>query len=153
MLNQPPATLAAVLRGVVISHSQAGFLFFLTSGGYLVGLLLSGLFASRSTHRLAIIVSIAGVGIAMLTVALATSLWLMRCGLFGVGFSAGLYMPSAIATITSLVDKRHWGKAISVHELAPNLAFFLSPFIAEFFLAWSGWRVALGTIGGLSIVA
>jgi NNP family nitrate/nitrite transporter-like MFS transporter len=78
---------------------------------------------------------------------------MIRCGLFGVGFSAGLYMPSAIATITSLVDKRHWGKAISVHELAPNLAFFLSPFIAEFFLAWSGWRAALGTIGGLSIVA
>ena len=60
-------------------------------------------------------------------------------------------MPSAIATITSLVDKRHWGKAIAVHELAPNLAFFISPFIAELFLSWSSWRAALGILGALSI--
>ena len=140
--------LPTIERELAISHSQAGFFFFLSSGGYLVGLLLSGLFASRSTHRLAIIVSIAGVGIAMLTVALATSLWLMRCGLFGVGFAAGLYLPSAIATITSLVDKRHWGKAISVHELAPNVAFFVSPFIAELLALSRSYGPILGLLGG-----
>ncbi|MEA2658984.1 MAG: hypothetical protein QOF64_1580 [Candidatus Binatota bacterium] len=145
--------LPTIEKELAINHSQAGFLFFLSSGGYLVGLLSSGLLAARASHRWAIVISGAGVGMAMLSIASAQNLSMIRCGLFGVGFSAGLYMPSAIATITSLVDKRHWGKAISVHELAPNLAFFLSPFIAEFFLAWSGWRVALGTIGGLSIVA
>jgi MFS family permease len=145
--------LPTIERELAISHSQAGFFFFLTSGGYLVGLLSSGLLASRAPHRLMIVVSSAGVGVAMLTVAFATSLWLMRCGLFGVGFAAGLYMPSAIATITSLVDKRHWGKAISVHELAPNVAFFVSPFIAELFLRWASWRAALGVLGALSIAA
>jgi NNP family nitrate/nitrite transporter-like MFS transporter len=119
----------------------------------LVGLLSSGLFASRSTHRLAIVVSIAGVGVAMLAIAAATNLLVIRCGLVGVGFAAGLYMPSAIATITSLVDRQHWGKAIAVHELAPNLAFFISPFIAELFLKWSSWRTALGVLGALSILA
>ena len=34
-----------------------------------------------------------------------------------------------------------------------KLVFFLSPFIAELFLGWSGWRFALGTIGGLSLLA
>lgn len=145
--------LPTIEKELAINHSQAGFLFFLSSGGYLVGLLSSGLLAARASHRWAIVISGAGVGVAMLSIASAQNLSMIRCGLFGVGFSAGLYMPSAIATITSLVDKRHWGKAISVHELAPNLAFFLSPFIAEFFLAWSGWRAALGTIGGLSIIA
>jgi NNP family nitrate/nitrite transporter-like MFS transporter len=145
--------LPTIEKELAINHSQAGFLFFLSSGGYLVGLLSSGLLAARASHRWAIVISGAGVGMAMLSIASAQNLSMIRCGLFGVGFSAGLYMPSAIATITSLVDKRHWGKAISVHELAPNLAFFLIPFIAEFFLAWSGWRVALGTFGGLSIVA
>jgi NNP family nitrate/nitrite transporter-like MFS transporter len=123
--------LPTIEKELGISHSQAGFFFFLSSGGYLVGLLSSGLFTSRSTHRLAIVLSIAGVGVAMLVIAAATNLAIMRCGLIGVGFAAGLYLPSAIATITSLVDKRHWGKAIAVHELAPNLAFFISPFIAE----------------------
>ena len=143
--------LPTIEKELAINHSQAGFLFFLSSGGYLVGLLSSGLLAARASHRWAIVISGAGVGMAMLSIALAQNLPMIRCGLFGVGFSAGLYMPSAIATITSLVDKRHWGKAISVHELAPNLAFFLSPFIAEFFLGWSGWRAALATIGGLSL--
>ncbi|HEX9788269.1 MAG TPA: MFS transporter [Candidatus Binatia bacterium] len=145
--------LPTIEKELAISHSQAGFLFFLSSGGYLVGLLSSGLLASRTSHRLAIVVSSAGVGLAMLTVALAANLWLMRLGLFGVGLAAGLYMPSAIATITSLVDRRHWGKAISVHELAPNVAFFISPFIAELFLQWASWRSALGVLGALSIFA
>jgi predicted MFS family arabinose efflux permease len=145
--------LPTVERELAINHSQAGFFFFLTSGGYLAGLLSSGFLASRTTHRLAIVFSSAGVGVAMLTVASTAELNLMRCGLFAVGFAAGLYMPSAIATITSLVDRAHWGKAIAVHELAPNLAFFISPFIAELFLKWASWRSALGVLGALSILA
>jgi NNP family nitrate/nitrite transporter-like MFS transporter len=145
--------LPTIEKELAISHGQAGFFFFLTSGGYLSGLLSSGLLASQATHRLAIILSSAGVGGAMLTVAVAADLALMRGALFGVGFAAGLYMPSAIATITALVDREHWGKAIAVHELAPNLAFFISPFIAELFLRWATWRAALGVLGCLSIFA
>ena len=68
-----------------------------------------------------------------------------RCasGLFGLGFAGGLYIPSAIATITSLIERPHWGKAIAVHELAPNLAFFAGPFVAELFLSWSTWRLGV----------
>jgi NNP family nitrate/nitrite transporter-like MFS transporter len=145
--------LPTIEKELAISHRQAGFFFFLTSGGYLAGLLSSGLLASRTTHRSAIVVSSAGVGFAMLTVASAAELALMRCGLFALGFAAGLYMPSAIATITALVDRAHWGKAIAVHELAPNVAFFISPFIAELFLRWANWRSALGLLGVLSILA
>lgn len=145
--------LPTIERELSLSHSEAGFLFFLTSGGYLAGLLLSGLLASRVTHRFTIVVSITGVGIALLAVAAAQSTWLMRWALFGVGFAAGLYIPSAIATITALVARQHWGKAIAIHELAPNLAFFLSPFVAELFLKWSSWRAALGTLGGLAMIA
>ena len=144
--------LPTIEKELAISHSQAGFFFFLTSGGYLVGLLSSGWFASRATHRAAILTSGAGVGTAMLIVACAGGLWLMRVGLFGLGFAAGLYMPSAIATITSLVDRAHWGKAIAVHELAPNLAFFVSPFLAELFLDWANWRAAFGVLGGISLL-
>ena len=145
--------LPTIERELAISHSQAGFFFFLTSGGYLVGLLSSGLLASRTQHRVAIVVSSAGVGTAMLTIASAAGVGVIRCGLFGVGFAAGLYMPSAIETITSLVDRAHWGKAIAVHELAPNLAFFISPFLAELFLKWASWRSALAVLGALSILA
>ena len=145
--------LPTIERELAISHSQAGFFFFLTSGGYLVGLLLSGLFASRSTHRLAIIVSVAGVGIGDVDRRLCDALVADALRSVRRRFRRGLYLPSAIATITSLVDKRHWGKAIAVHELAPNVAFFISPFIAELFLRWASWRGALGFLGALSIAA
>jgi MFS transporter, NNP family, nitrate/nitrite transporter len=145
--------LPTIEKELVISHSQAGFFFFLSSGGYLAGLLSSGVLTSRSSHRVAIVASLAGVGIATITIALATSLWLIECGLMVLGFAAGFYLPSAIATITSLVDKRHWGKAIAIHELAPNLAFFATPFLAEIFLRWSNWRTGLGVLGVLSLVA
>lgn len=145
--------LPTIEKELAISHSQAGFFFFLSSGGYLAGLMSSGMLTSRSTHRAAIVASLAGVGVATLTVAVSTALWLMQCGLFILGCAAGLYLPSAIATITSLVDKQHWGKAIAIHELAPNLAFFVTPFIAETFLRWSDWRTGLGMLGALSILA
>ncbi|HEY7322348.1 MAG TPA: MFS transporter [Candidatus Binatia bacterium] len=136
-----------------ISHGQAGSFFFLISAGYVMGLLGSGLVASRSTHRITIVISTTGVGFALLGVSLVNSVWAMRVGLWGLGFAGGLYIPSAIATITSLIERCHWGKAIAVHELAPNLAFFAGPFVAELFLSWSTWRLALISLGMASLIA
>jgi MFS transporter, NNP family, nitrate/nitrite transporter len=136
-----------------ISHGHAGFFFFLISAGYLFGLLGSGFFAARATHKVIIVVSSAGVGVALIAIAFASNLSTVRVGLVALGFTAGLYIPSAIATITSIIKQEHWGKAIVVHELAPNLAFFASPFIAELFLIWASWRVALGSLGATSIFA
>lgn len=145
--------LPTVEKELAISHKQAGLLFFLISAGYLTGLLSSGFVSSRSTHRRTILLSSAGVGISLLGVSLVTEMWAMQIGLIALGLASGFYMPSAIATITSLIDRRHWGKAIAIHELAPNLAFFLSPFVAELFLRWGSWRAALGCLGTLSLIA
>ena len=145
--------LPTIERELSISHSQSGFFFFLISIGYLTGLLGSGFIAARLAHRIMIVLSAAGVGTALLVAALAGNLWVFRMGLVGVGFASGLYIPSALATITSLIDTRHWGKAIAVHELAPNVAFFSAPFIAEVFLQWASWRVALAFLGMTSIAA
>jgi NNP family nitrate/nitrite transporter-like MFS transporter len=145
--------LPTVEKELAISHKQAGLLFFLISVGYLTGLLSSGFVSSRSTHRRTILLSSAGVGISLLGVALVTEMLAMQIGLLALGLASGFYMPSAIATITALIDRRHWGKAIAIHELAPNLAFFLSPFVAEIFLRWASWRAALGFLGALSLLA
>ena len=143
--------LPTIEKELEISHGQAGSFFFLISAGYLLGLLGSAFLALRFTHKATIVVSSSGVGIALLVVCLADSLWPIRAGLLVVGFAAGLYMPSAIATITSLIAQPHWGKAIAVHELAPNVAFFTAPFLAELFLRVSTWRMALGFLGCASL--
>jgi NNP family nitrate/nitrite transporter-like MFS transporter len=136
-----------------ISHRQAGSFFFLISAGYVIGLVGSGFLASQSSHRITIVISTAGVGLALLGISVVSSLWAVRLGFFGLGFAGGLYIPSAIATITSLVERSHWGKAIAVHELAPNLAFFAGPFFAILFLNWSTWRSALSTLGVAALIA
>jgi MFS family permease len=145
--------LPTIEKELGISHGQAGSFFFLISAGYVIGLLGSGFLASRSSHKITIVISTAGVGLALLGISVVSSLWAMRIGLFGLGFAGGLYIPSAIATITSLIERPHWGKAIAVHELAPNLAFFAGPFVAELFLSWSTWRLALNSLGMASLIA
>ena len=144
--------LPTIEKELEIGHGQAGFFFFLISAGYLSGLLGSGFVSSRTSHRLTILASGAGVGAALVLLSTSSSLGAMRTGLYALGLAAGLYMPSAIATITALVDQRHWGKAIAIHELAPNLAFFAGPFIAELFLKHSSWRAALAVLGLSSVV-
>jgi NNP family nitrate/nitrite transporter-like MFS transporter len=143
--------LPTIEKELVISHARAGSLFFIISAGYLLGLLGSGFLVSRSTHKQVIVLSAAGVGTSLLAVSLAAGFWAIGVALIALGVAAGLYIPSAVATITSVVDRQHWGKAIAVHELAPNLAFFIGPFVAELFLRWSSWRMALGFLGALSL--
>ena len=116
--------LPTIEKELGISHGEAGSFFFLISTGYVIALLGSGFLASRSSHRVTIVISSAGIGFALLGISQSSSLWAMLMGLFCLGFAAGLYIPSAIATITALIARPHWGKAIAVHELAPNLAFF-----------------------------
>ena len=144
--------LPTIEKELGISHGQAGSFFFLISAGYVIGLIGSGFLASRLSHRITIVMSTAGVGLALLALSVVSGLGTMRLGLFSLGFASGLYIASAIATITSLIERPHWGKAIAVHELAPNLSFFAGPFVAELFLRWSTWRLALGCLGVVSLI-
>jgi MFS transporter, NNP family, nitrate/nitrite transporter len=145
--------LPAIEKDLGVSHGQAGFFFFLISVGYFVALLGCGFFSPRIMHRSAIIVSCGSIGIALLSVSLMQSIWGIRAGMLGLGLAAGIYIPSAIAAITSLIDSRHWGKAIAIHELAPNVSFVAAPLLAEIFLEWFSWRVALGSLGGAALIA
>jgi NNP family nitrate/nitrite transporter-like MFS transporter len=145
--------LPSIEKELEISHSQAGSFFFLIATGYLVGLLASSFWAPHTTHRFIIVISGAGVGLGLLGVSCAGGLSTICLGFVVVGFAAGLYIPSAIATITALIEQPHWGKAIAVHELAPNMAFFMGPFLAELFLQGATWRMALASVGSAAVIA
>jgi NNP family nitrate/nitrite transporter-like MFS transporter len=56
-------------------------------------------------------------------------------------------MPSGLATLTTLFKYRHWGKALAIHELAPNLSFVLAPLVAEAVLHWFSWRTGFMVLG------
>ena len=139
--------LPAVEHDLGIDHSQSGSFFFLISLGYLVALIGSGFVSSQITHRRTIICSCAALGGALLLVVAGTSLTGMYPALLLLGLAAGIYLPSGVATITTFVDTRHWGKAFAVHEIAPNLSFVIAPLFAVSVLQWFSWRMSVGLIG------
>jgi NNP family nitrate/nitrite transporter-like MFS transporter len=132
-----------VEKDLKVGHGEAGSLFFMISLGYCIGLLLSGFISSRLTHRKTILLSSMAVGGAVIFVSVSHHLWMIDIGLIFVGMAAGFYLPSGIATLTELVRPEHWGKALAIHELAPNLGFFTAPLLAEALLGVFSWRGVL----------
>ena len=148
--------LAPLMPGVesdlAISHAQAGSLFLAISLGYFISLIGSGFISSHLTHRQTIISSALALGIVLISISFCPGLWSMRLGVFMLGIAAGPYLPSGIATLTTLFESRQWGRAIAIHELAPNLSFVLAPLICETVLYWYSWRTVFRVIGFAALV-
>jgi NNP family nitrate/nitrite transporter-like MFS transporter len=144
--------LPTIEKDLGFSHGDAGSLFLFLSVGYFISLLGSGHISSRITHRKTIAVSAITVGAALSLISFGNSLFTMRCCVFLLGMSAGIYLPSGITTVTSLVKPKHWGKAVAIHELAPNLSFILTPLMAEMLLHWFVWRNILFFVGMVSVI-
>lgn len=144
--------LPTIEKDLGFSHGDAGSLFLFLSIGYFISLLGSGYISSRITHRKTIIVSAIAVGTALSLISFNKSLFGMRFCLFLLGISAGLYLPSGITTVTSLVNPKQWGKAVAIHELAPTLSFVSAPLLAEMFLHWFIWSNILFMVGVVSVI-
>ena len=136
-----------------ISHRSAGSLFFTISIGYFIALIGSGWIAAGLSHRRTIILSMGGLGLALAGTAFCNSLFTIRLTLLVVGLAAGIYLPSGIATLTDLIEPRQWGRAIAIHEMAPNLAFVMAPLLSEFLLLWFSWRTVVLLLGVTTFLA
>jgi NNP family nitrate/nitrite transporter-like MFS transporter len=130
-----------------ISNAGSGLLFLLISAGFLAGMLGALLLAGRATHRRVIIGSTFLLGLALVGTSCATSLWQLQFGMLAIGLTTGVYLPSALPTLTDLIQPPHWGKAIGIHELAPSLAFISVPALAELALAGHSWRSTFQATG------
>ena len=135
-----------------ITHAVAGSLFFYISIGYFITLLGSGWIAASLNHRRTIILSTVVLGLTLICTAFSSGLWTIRIALLLLGAAAGLYLPSGIATLTALINPRHWGKAIAVHELAPNLGFVMAPLLSELIMMWFSWRAVPVMLGVTTIL-
>jgi NNP family nitrate/nitrite transporter-like MFS transporter len=144
--------LPTIEKDLGVGHGEAGSLFLLISIGYFISLLGSGFLASRLMHRRTIILSATAIGIALLGISFSNSLAGIRLGLLLLGLAAGLYIPSGISTLTSLVSPNQWGKALAIHELAPNTSTVAAPLLSEALLQWFSWRQTLALFGIASIV-
>lgn len=149
----PGPLMPAIENDMGVSHSEAGSLFLFISLGYFVTLIGSGFVSSRITHRGTIILSAISTGLSLLCISFCDSLSEIHLGMLALGMAAGFYLPSGIATLTTLINFRHWGKAIAIHELAPNLSFVAAPLLAEAILCGFSWRAVPAFLGVFSLVA
>lgn len=148
----PAPLMPAIESDLGIGHTQAGSMFLIISFGYFVAILGSGFVSARISHRKTIALSAISLGLALVATAFSTNLWAIRLGLLLIGLASGLYLPSGLSTVTSLVPPRDWGKAISIHELAPNVSFVAAPLLAELLLLALPWRGVFLLIGLFSLV-
>ena len=134
----------AMEQDLGIDHGQAGSLFLMITLGYLLAPLCSGLISSKIDHRGALNVSAWFIGLALFAFIFVEELWAIRLTMAFLGLAGGIHLPSAVATITGEVRKADWGKALSIHQAAPPLAFITAPLIAALLLNWLSWRWVLG---------
>ncbi|UZP68173.1 MFS transporter [Desulfovibrio mangrovi] len=134
-----------------LSHTATGTLLLFTSMGNAFSIFCSGFLSSRLQHRYVIPLSVGCYGLALISLSHASSPDDLRLGFALCGMAGGLYFPSGLAALGSIVDRKHWGKTISVHELAPNLAFILAPSFAEATLQFTDWRGTLQLMGGIAV--
>jgi NNP family nitrate/nitrite transporter-like MFS transporter len=130
-----------------LSHARSTSFFLFISLGYAPATLLSGLVSSRIGHRRTILLSLLAAGAVLLGLSRAPSLWIIHAGLVLVGAASGLYLPSGIPTLSSLASGGREGRALAIHELAPNLAYVLIPLAAAALfarLSWRGFLLGLG---------
>ena len=141
-----------ILADMGLTPDQAGSFFLVSASGYCVALLCSGFVSSRFWHVKTIVFSAIATGLMMVLTGLTHNLILMRCTVFAAGMAAGLYLPSGIAILTTTVAEKNWGKAMGIHELAPNVSFLLAPILCEALLLWMSWRQVLFCVGAASVL-
>ncbi len=129
------------------SHAESAGLMFFFSMGFGTALALAGILSSRIRHRTVLLMAMGILGASLLIMARAEGLFIARLAFFLLGAGSGLYMPSGMATLASVADDRYWGRAISIHELAPNIAFILAPMVVNGAHGIWQWREILTAMG------
>ena len=145
--------LVSIEESLGLGHTEAASFFLFITIGYAGMMILSGFVAAAIGHRNTIVLAVLLAVIGLIAVSQSSSVWGMRAALVLVGVGAGLYFPSGIPTLTSLVEDKDEGKALAVHELGPNLGFVLTPIGAVFALRFLNWKGVLFAVACLGAVA
>ena len=144
--------LPSIEKALALSHAQAASFFLVITIGYSGMIIFSGFIASRISHRLTILLSLLITVLATVLIAASSSPVGIRVGLILLGIGAGLYPPSGIPTITSLVEQKDEGKVLALHEIGPNLGMVIAPIIVAFLLRAFSWRLILVTMSGMGLI-
>lgn len=142
----------AVETELHLSHADVGSCFFMITMGYFVALVGSGFVSYILSHRHTIATSMMLIGLVSYFVSHINTALSLGVGMFMMGLVTGIYLPSGIATITDTVRQEEWGKALAIHEFAPNLGYVAAPLVVEAVLLTYSWRTVLEVLSVACII-
>lgn len=143
----------AIEESLGISHTQAGSIFLMVALGNFTGAMSAGVLSSKINHKGNLVLSTFLVGVVMWVFMFVSSLTAMRVCVFVLAAAAGLNLPSNVATITAMVSREDWGKALGIQQVAAPLSLVVGPIFAVFFLKYFDWQMPLAVLGTIAIVA
>lgn len=135
-------------NGLGVGHAQATSLLLIQAVGFSLTQFLCGFTLSRILPYRMVAFSVFTSGLCLMSMAFVTTLTQASIVFLLFGAAAGLYFPAGMATLASLVKPENWGKAVAIHELAPNTSFIILPLLAELALRHTDWRGAFTMLGG-----
>jgi MFS family permease len=124
----------------MVKHAWASSIFIFLSIGYSLAMIVSGLFSGKFGYKKTIIFSLTLLSLVAFLIPLVQKFFLLFLFAFLLGFSVGLYLPSAISLITEYYAEKNWGKAIAIHDTGASSAIFAIPFVALGLLCFVPWR-------------
>jgi len=136
-----------------INNVLAGGLFTFLSVGYAVSLLASGLLSPRIGYKRSITIGFALLTLSHFSLYVAFSYESFAISALLVGLGTGIYLPCAIPLLTAAFDRRHWGKAVALHDTAASLSILSVPLLAALSLQFFQWRDIFLMLSFLSLAA
>ena len=131
----------------MLSHARVSSIYIFHSTGYAFALLFSGGYAGRFGYKKSIILSLCISSLACLLLPYTKAFPFLYVVNFFLGFSVGIYLPSAIALITEYIAEKNWGKSLAIHDSGSSTGIFCAPFIALLLLHFVRWRGIFGVFG------
>ncbi len=111
----------------MVNHAWASSIFIFLSVGYSLAMIVSGLFSSKFGYKKTIIFSLTLLSLVAFLIPLVQKFFLLFLFAFLLGFSVGLYLPSAISLITEYYAEKDWGKAIAIHDTGASMRDLCNP--------------------------
>jgi MFS transporter, NNP family, nitrate/nitrite transporter len=135
-----------------LSHGQAGGLYTSLGFGYGISLFFAGRFASVWGHKKTVVSGFVGIAAAVLLFQWAETYIALHGLCFLTGIALGTYIPSILPIITETYDRKHWGKAIGVHDSAASFSLFTTPVLVAFGLSFFSWKSLLLFLGAAALL-
>lgn len=140
-------------RALSLTPAQLGPIFSANLVGQCIGLVSAPLMADRYGHRLIVITTLLGFGIAQTLTGLASSAEALIAFRLVTGFFLGGCLPSCLALVTAAAPEARRGLAIMLLFTGYGLGATVAGIVPALFKGFGGWEAAMAGVGFLCLLS